>query len=294
MDDVLEHEFVGSTKFFRDQRVSPIASPFRRFTYNPLLGRPVVSGIGTDLLIPVPGQVIRKVSPLGIYYSGVARWGNSFAEDVGDLFEHYVGSQLQTIPGAQVHPEIVYGHENKRSVDWIAVCDNAVLLVEVKSVRPTEAVRLGSPAAWDELAKKLGHAYEQIENTEQLIAAGQPEFPQIPKDLPRLGLIVTMEPFAFANAQSIRLRYASTVTIPTAVCWSEELEWVLMLQDRPIDTYLLELLTDPAKAGWDISADLSGIELGRNAVLDKAWDSYQWGKPPEGWEDLNTSAVISE
>jgi hypothetical protein len=286
MGEVIEHEFVGSTSFFRDQRESAIASPFRRFTYNPLLGRPVVSRIGTDLLVPVPGQVIRKVCPLGIWYAGFARWGNPFAEDVGDLFEQYVGRQLQTIPGAQVHHEIVYGPENKRSVDWIAVCDNAVLLVEVKSVRPTDPVRLGSPAAWGELAKKLGHAYEQIETTEQLIASGQAEFSQIPPNLPRLGLIVTMEPFAFVNAPPIRQRFSASVTIPTSVCWSEELEWVLMLKDRPIDTYLLELLTDPAKVGWDISADLAGIELGRNAVLDKAWDSYQWGKPPEGWEDL--------
>jgi hypothetical protein len=286
MGDVLENEFVGSTTFFRDQRDATTTSPYRRFTHNPLLGRPIVSGIGTDLLVPVPGQVIRKVSPLGIWYSGFARWGNSFAEDVGDLFEQYVGRQLRTISGAQVHPEIIYGKEEKRSVDWIAVCDNAVLLVEVKSVRPTDPVRLGSPTAWSELAKKLGRAYEQIAVTEQLIAAGQAEFSQIPRNLPRLGLIVTMEPFAFTNAQSIRARYGASTTIPTAVCWSEELEWVLMLKDETIDTYLPRLLTDPAKAGYDISADLVGIELGRNAVLDEAWDSYQWGKPPEGWKDL--------
>jgi hypothetical protein len=41
-------------------------------------------------------------------------------------------------------------------------------------------------------------------------------------------------------------------------------------------------------AGYDISADLVGIELGRSAVLDDAWDSYQWGKPPEGWKAMQT------
>jgi len=44
------------------------------------------------------------------------------------------------------------------------------------------------------------------------------------------------------------------MTIPTAVCWSGELEWVLMLKDETIDTYLFGLLTDPAKAGYDVSA----------------------------------------
>ena len=281
MRDVLEHEFIGSTAFFRDRRESTPASPYRRFTYNPLLGRPIVSGIGTDLLIPVPGQVIRKVSPLGIWYSGVARWGNTFAEDVGNLFEQYVGRQLQTIPGAQVHPEILYGKDEKRSVDWIAVCDNAVLLVEVKSVRPTDPVRLGSPTAWSVLTEKLGHAYKQIAVTEQLLVDGHPEFSQIPQDRPRLGLIVTMEPFAFANALPIRSRYGISTPIPTAVCWSEELEWALMLKDQTIDSYLLGLLTNPAKEGHDISADLAGIEMGRNAVLDHGWDSYKWGKAAE-------------
>jgi hypothetical protein len=293
MGDVLEREFIGSTQFFRGKRGPTVAEPFRRFTFNPLLGRPIVSGIGTDLLVPVPGQVIRKVSPLGIWYSGYERWGNPFAEDIGDLFEQYVGRQLKTIPSAQVHHEIVYGPENKRSVDWIVVCNNAVLLIEVKGVRPTDPVRLGKPAAWAELTKKIGKAYQQIENTEQLIAAGQTEFSQIPTNLPRLGLIVTMEPFPMVNAPPIRQKFAPTVFIPTAVCWSEELEWALMLKDKPIDTYLLELLTDPAKEGWDVSADLVGIEMGRNKVLDQAWDSYQWGKPPAGWEDLQTSAAVS-
>lgn len=84
------------------------------------------------------------------------------------------------------------------------------------------------------------------------------------------------------------------VVHPHAVCWSEELEWALMLKDKPIDTYLLELLTDPAKEGWDISADLVGIEMGRNKVLDQAWNSCQWGKPPEGWEDLQRSNAPTE
>jgi hypothetical protein len=60
------------------------------------------------------------------------------------LFEQYVGRQLATIPNTQLYLEILYD-EGKRSVDWIVVCDNTVILVEVKSVRRTEAVRLGIP-----------------------------------------------------------------------------------------------------------------------------------------------------
>ena len=145
--------------------------------------------------------------------------GQPFADDVGELFEQYVGRQLDSIPGAQVHREITYGKDSKRSVDWIVVCQNAVLLVEVKSVRPTDPVRLGSPEAWDELSKKLSHAFKQIETTEQLIAVGNTAFSANPRHLPRLGVIVTMEPFAFANARPIRDRYVASLNIPTTLCF---------------------------------------------------------------------------
>ena len=77
-----------------------------------------------------------------MYYSGAKKWHSSFTEDVGDLFEQYVGRQLQQIPNAIVYPEIVYDKDNKKSVDWIVVCEDTVILVEVKSVRPTEDIRL--------------------------------------------------------------------------------------------------------------------------------------------------------
>jgi hypothetical protein len=278
---VLDQHFIGDRQWFKQEDGLIVPSQYRRFTFNPLLGRPVVSGIGAELLVPVPGQVIRKISPLGIWYSGFERWRNPFADDVGDLFEQYVGRLLLTIPNTQVYPEIPYDSYNKRSVDWIVVCDNAVLLVEVKAVRPIEPVRLGSPDAWDELTKKLGRAYKQIATTEQLIAGGHTAFSAIPQNLPRLGLIVTMEPFPFANARPIRDRYGTSLSIPTTVCSSEELEWLVRLQDRSVDTYLLKFLADPQKDGWDIVSDLDGIEFGRNTVLDDAWKSYRWGRPPD-------------
>lgn len=224
--------------------------------------------------------MIRKISPLGIWYSGYEKWGKPFADDVGEFFEQYVGRVLKLIPDATVYPEIVYGNEDNRSVDWIVVCDKAVLLVEVKSVRPTDPVRLGSPDAWTELTKKLARAFEQVEKTNQLIARPEPEFSYIPNQLPRIGIIVTMEPMPFANAGPVRSRFAPLTSIPTTVCSSEKLEWIVSLQDRTVDDYLLEFLTAPEKAGWDVAGDLVGTEFGRNAVLDEAWASYLWSKPP--------------
>jgi hypothetical protein len=58
--DVLNSHFIGDFAFFRRQRGPRVDSPYRRFSYNPLLGRPVVDGIGEDLLVPVPGLLVRK------------------------------------------------------------------------------------------------------------------------------------------------------------------------------------------------------------------------------------------
>ena len=59
------------------------------------------------------------------------------------------------------------------------------------------------------------------------------------------------------------------------------MEWLVSVRDRDVDSYLLELLNDPEKDGWEITSDLVGIEFGPNAVLDQAWESYGWGKPPD-------------
>ena len=92
---VLDQQFTGDREFFRSDRSSENnVSPYRRFTYNPLWGKPIVSGIGNALLVPVPAQVVRKISPQGIYYAGVKHWGKAFADDIGDLFQQYVGRLL--------------------------------------------------------------------------------------------------------------------------------------------------------------------------------------------------------
>jgi hypothetical protein len=273
---VLGEQFTGDRDFFLTYRSETNASPYRRFTYNPLLSRPVVSGIGSALLVPVPPQVIRKISPTGIWYAGVERWGQPFAEDVGDLFEQYIGRLLSTVPDAQVYSEIVYDDGQNRSVDWIVVWDNVVLLVEVKSARPTEPIRMGTPTAWTQLKTKLGRAYEQISKTDQRIVEGHPKFSHIPRNLPRIGLILTMELFPFMDAGPIRSMVGASPSVPMRVCSSNLLEWLVRLQDRSLGQYLVDLMNDATKEGWEVGSDLEGIETSPNAVLDQAWSSYQW------------------
>jgi hypothetical protein len=282
MRDVLDREFTGDRDYFRSFADADEPSPYRRFGYNPLVGRPVVR-LGNQLLVPVPLQVIRKISPVGLWYTGFYRWGNSFSEDVGDLFEQYVGRVLGTIADAQLFKEVSYDPDgDKRSVDWIVVWENVVLLVEVKSTRSTQPIRMGTPRGWADLKGRLGRAYTQIAKTSELIGGGHPKFAHIPKDLPRIGLVVTMEPFPFIDAMLMRDLIGVTTSVPMRVCSINDLEWLVCLPDRSVGEHLLELMTDPAREGWDVlGQEFAGVEFAPSPVLDQAWSAaFPWFAGP--------------
>lgn len=277
MREVIDHEFTGDRDYFRAFVDADEPSPYRRFGYNPLVGRPVVR-IRNQLLVPVPLQVIRKISPVGLWYTGVDRWENAFADDVGNLFEQYVGRVLRTIPDAQVYPEVVYDRDGaKRSVDWIVVWDNAVLLVEVKATRSTQSIRTGTAQGWIDLKARLGKAYTQVAKTSDLINYGHPKFSHIPKDLPRIGLILTMEPFPFVDSRLMRDLIGVAPSIPMRLCSINELEWLACLPDRGVGEHLFELMTDPARDGWEVlGQEYAGVEFAPSAVLDQAWNAFEW------------------
>ena len=201
--------------------------------FNPLEALPLVRGLGPEYVAPVTQLLIRKVSQLGLYYSGIQAWGQPFAIDLGDLFEAYVGRHLATMDGAAVYPAIPY-EENKakkESVDWIAVFEDVTLLVEVKSRRPTEAVRAATPDAGDALQLSLGKAFRQIDNTASLVRHRHPAFGAVPSDRPMVSLVVTMEPFHVVNAPMYRDQLLTNPSLEIRVCSSHELESLVTISD---------------------------------------------------------------
>jgi hypothetical protein len=275
---VTEEHFVTDAAAFRqdNERARMTTDPLlRRYEFNPLRAKPLVKGYGPGLLAPVGQLIASKASPLGIYYTGVARFGDAFAQDLGDLFEAYVGRQLGLLPDATVRPEIVYGRNKARSVDWIVVTAELVLLVEVKSVRPTWHLRLATDKRVKEVNRMLGRAYEQIDHTAGLIASGQKEFAEVPTDRPVHGLVVTMEPFHIVNAPMQRPQLPDT-TVPVTVSSISELENMVTITDAPVGQLLLERAADPQRSTYALREALPGHTHHRNTVLDAGWDSYPW------------------
>ncbi|MCP1415439.1 hypothetical protein [Paenarthrobacter sp. A20] len=275
---ILRTQFMSTLKEFKRKNIeNDHPGPYRRFSHNPLLNTPAIAGVVDKLIIPVAPVITRKVSPQGIYYAGMAKWGDSFSDDMGDLFEQYVGRQLKLVPNALVYPEIIYGPQRKKTIDWFVVLDKAVLLIEVKGVRPTESVRMADARASKELTRMLGKAFEQINRTSQLMDEGQPELAIIPRSLPRIGLVITMEDFHVVNSTFVRNLYRSDEGIPAFVASVAELEWAVTL-DRPLDSLLLDLVQDPESQGGSIRSKYGSEEARPNPVIQEAWETYPFSK----------------
>jgi hypothetical protein len=247
----------------------------RRFTYNPLRGRPLLAGFGPGYLCPVPHLAMAKAAPWGIYFTGLSHYGEGFAHDLGHLFEQYIGRQLRLLPDAQVIAEITYGppKSRRRTVDWIVVLPEAVLLVEVKSAIPTEPVRLGTTDAADAVLGKLGKACKQIDGTAQLVADRDPALAAVPADLPVLGLAVTLEPFHMANAGFDPL---PATRVPVTVADAAEIENLVTITGTPPGRLLLDRAADEVRSTWTLDTALHGQPQRRNPILDEAWNSYPW------------------
>ena len=254
---------------------------YRRFGFNPLSGRPAVGGVTDGLLIPVPAYILRKASPLGIYYAGMERWGGRFSTDLGYLFEAYVGRQLQLLPDGVVLPEIAYGPKKAElSVDWFVIFDDCLVLVEVKSTRPAEPVRLADNGLEDALGKVLKHAVDQLNTSASMIRNRTTGFEDIPSNLPMIGLVVTMEPFHTVDAPFTR-SYLPQCDIPFRVCSAFELEHLVTVSDASVGRLLLDHFQDPSKEGWSVESALAGRAGVPNGVLVQAWETYPWkdGQP---------------
>jgi hypothetical protein len=256
------------TRAGRDDRL-------RRYTSNPFRGRPLITGFGPGYLCPVPYLALAKATPWGVYFTGMAHYGQGFAHDLGHLFEQYIGRQLQLLPHAQVLGEITYtSHKSTRkTVDWIVILPEAVLLVEVKSAIPTEPVRLGTAEAVDAIVAKLSKALRQIDATAQLIADHDPALAVVPTDRPVLGLAVTLEPFHIANAGFGALPVTRT---PTTVADAAEIENLVTVSDIPPGRLLLDRAADSVRSSWSLDTAFNGHARSLNPILDQAWDSYPW------------------
>lgn len=253
-----------------------------RYDYNPLVATPFVDmGDGVPVA-PASRLILRTVSPGGLYYAGVSRYGNAFANDLGLLFEHYVGRQLRLIAGATVEPEIVFGKGGgEKSVDWFVVLPNLVVLVEVKSRRLGPGARAGGAGLMSSLRDSLERPRNQLARTVHHISERHPAFAHVPAGRQMLALVVTAEPFYTGSAYLLDRNIATVPggalpDVPVAVASARAIE-ALATHGADAETILLEEIGKKNHGGGVVGLqNLSNKDGVDNPILVNAWNSYPW------------------
>lgn len=210
-----------------------------------------------------------------MWFRGLDAFGSRFTDTLGRAFEAYVGAHLALIGAARVHPEVVYGSPERKTVDWFVVTDEAVVLVEVKAARPVLAVRTGSDDGDRHVLERIGHARDQIDRTATLIAAGHPAVAHIPSDRPVRGLVVTLEPFHMVDT-FLYDDVLPAARTPTATASAHDVESVCaVLAGRPdAGRRLLDALTARSPGQPSLRRAANGLPRSRNPLLDRWWQRW--------------------
>jgi hypothetical protein len=245
-------------------------STYSRWSPHALQAAPIVR-LDSKLVSPVTRYVIDRAGTSGLYFIGLGKWRGRFTDSLGTLFEGYVEEQLKILgQPTTVVPEIEY-ERGKKSVDFFVVTPAVLILVEVKANRPIWEARIGSNEGFLDFEKKIGHAKDQIMNTSHLIDARHPALAHLPHDIPRRGLIVTLEAFYGLQTTAYELTFDQT-PFPIAISSAAELEDVVAtLADRAdVGSRLLSALT-PASAGTfpDLTRALEGLSRLSNTIIDR-------------------------
>lgn len=288
--DVLRSVFLASFSSTYDQARERARSGrhqdpmLRRYDPNPLRAAPYVRMRDGRYLAPSQPLVVDRLSLDTVYYAGVAAHGEAFTRDLGRLLERYVGEQLALVPGGLLLPERAYGRgDGQKTVDWVLVLPDVVLVVEVKLARVTAEGRYGLQPWLDDVSRGTGKALRQVARTAALIRDRHPVLADVPDDRPVRGVVVTATQHYLVNQPPYRERLDDP-TVPTTVLSLDHLEHAIGYS----------LLRDPSRAFLDLTAwdDADGVNPERtmvswlrehglernpfNPLLDRAWRSKVW------------------
>lgn len=240
-----------------------------KYPLNPLLRHPLVDLDDAGVWAPVGPLVWRILLPATLYAQGSQAWGPDFTQSLGRRYQEYIGALLRNVD-PEVLPEIPYGKGGgKFSVDWIWITERAVVLVECKSAGLGVDVRAGGGKFSDLIDRYLVKGRRQIDRTADEIRRGTRGFEQIPRDRPILGLVVTSEPFHFANA--LLEEFGAKGQTPSLIVSARELEHLTSYQPDDAITYLLEVFNDDERKTWNLEQALQGKPYSQHPVATRAW-----------------------
>ena len=225
--------------------------------------------------MPQPFYLSHTLSVGNLYYRGLKAWKN-FSSELGYRVEAYVGKQLEYAQFEQVLPEIDFGTKSpEHSIDWFAIFDDTVLLIECKSAKITKQALEGDPYTTYELLKTyIGQARIQLKKSSELVLNEHEKFRGIPKHLKQIGLIVTAEPIHSAN-DSMFVGELEDPGIPCLAISLSDLETLTVLGAEKMVEIISKVIEDPT---WNIHNDivkyLPNEGVPSNQILTKAYEKF--------------------
>ncbi|MFD4443638.1 hypothetical protein ACFWPK_28075 [Nocardia sp. NPDC058519] len=249
----------------------------KNWSYNPLLGNPLVKDGKGGYLLPVYNYLVQKITPLGLFYTGMEHFGEDFSRALGDSFERYAGRHLAFLEsaGAVVYPEVAYNRGQNKTIDYFLVFDEVVVLIETKGFRPKDDARAGTESGLSNLVAKVQHARNQIDRTAALIGEA-PELAHIPADREIRGLVVTLEPVHNIDTFLYRDMFSAN-EVESSTISAHDIERIcpILAAEPGAGRKVLEALTfaDPTPPALDRA--VKGLPSRRNPISTALWDSWK-------------------
>ena len=237
-----EHLLTDPTSFKEANRrfQDPLPNGQKKFAFNPLSDKPFISGIGDVALAPWVQAIIAKALPPAIYHVGLRSLGVEFTHDLGHVFQHYVGRQLNLVEGdRQVIPEVPYGPKRdlRDSCDWFLDLPGLLVLIECKARQPIESLRTGGIDWLQSVEGSIGKGISQLNRSHLDIATIAASSGSLDAKKRQVGIVVTLEPFYLNQNWLIRDELVAA-DFPVGVLSVGELEALVMLGSEPLEKML--------------------------------------------------------
>ncbi|WP_156155511.1 hypothetical protein [Frigoribacterium sp. MEB024] len=249
----------------------------KKYAFDPLDNKPFIHGIAEAPITPAVHAVIAKALPPAVYHLGLAAYGEAFTRDLGTVFQHYAGRQLELVKGDRsVVPEVAYGprREQLDSCDWFLDLPDLLVLVECKARQPIESLRTGSSDWLNSVEGSIGKGIKQINRSNAHIDRISDASAAVDRNKRRVGLVVTLEPF-YLNQNPFIWDRLGKRDLPVGVVSVSELELLVCLDAEE----LARVLADAANAAQNGTLLLhdaldAAAATGRdNSLLVGTWDA---------------------
>lgn len=281
-------EFLVTTPpaFKAENRIWQDARPAgqKKFAFNPLQDKPFVALAPDRAVTPWVQAVLMKAMPPAVYFMGLRAYGEAFTHDLGHIYQHYVGRQLSQIAAATAIPETNYGpRKDKRdSCDWFLDLPDMLVLIECKARQPIESLRTGSDSWLGSVEGSIGKAISQLNQSNRNLESIAGEDPRIDASKPRVGLVVTLEPFYVNNNPWLQAQLPKA-DLPVGVISIGELEDLTRLGADVISNVLAHAPRMHSNNVMQVSFDLDE-STPENRLLVDTWETVGFLKRVEAYD----------